>query len=57
MEKAIKSVWKNKDYKDSKYKKQVRITERTHELLISNKGRKSIAGLLDEIITKHFNEE
>lgn len=42
---------KMRDWSKSKYKAFARISKETHEWIKTNRGNKSIAGKLDEIIT------
>jgi hypothetical protein len=39
-----------RDWRDSEFTKHVRVKEEKHEMIKRKKGKKSIAGKLDEII-------
>lgn len=41
---------KQRDWGDSEFTKHVRVKERKHDLIKRKKGKKSMAGKLDEII-------
>lgn len=45
------------DYAESEYKKRIRITDEDLEWIKKNKGKKSAAGFLEEIIKQYKNNE
>ena len=46
-----------RDWSKSKYGPPVRLTEDSHAWIRKNKKKKSMAGFLEEIISKHRHEQ
>lgn len=50
---STKGKWEKKDWKKSKFEKQIRITKEDLDYLSKIKGKKKLATILNEIINEH----